>query len=126
MWRTDTYWLDVSVAATLLMLGQLFLGRFSEHQSRWRRLIKSAIGLALIVATSAIFGRAWSWVLIGAIVIAVLLVHGWWLPRHGVNGWTGEPRDRYYELLGLDSQGKPRSRELQRTERSRARGAGDP
>jgi len=33
-----------------------------------------------------------------------LAVHGWWVPRHGVNGWTDEPRGRYYERLGLDSQ----------------------
>ena len=37
-------------------------------------------------------------------------LHGWWLPRKGVNGWTAEPRDRYYELLGLDAAGKPRPR----------------
>lgn len=28
--------------------------------------------------------------------------------RHGVNGWTAEPRDRYYQLVGLDPSGKPR------------------
>ena len=32
----------------------------------------------------------------------------WWLPRRGVNGWTAEPRDRYYALLGLDANGKQR------------------
>jgi hypothetical protein len=32
--RTDTYWFDVAVAATLLMLGLLYFGRFSEHQAR--------------------------------------------------------------------------------------------
>jgi hypothetical protein len=26
----------------------------------------------------------------------------------GVNGWTAEPRDRYYALVGLDPTGKPR------------------
>jgi len=29
-----------------------------------------------------------------------LIVHGWWLPRNGINGWTGEPKARYYELRG--------------------------
>jgi hypothetical protein len=108
VWRTDTYWFDVAITATLLMLGQLYLGRFSEYQPRWRRLIKSVVGLALIVATSVYFGRSWSWVLIAAILIGVAVVHGWWLPHHGVNGWTAEPRARYYELLGLDADGKRR------------------
>ena len=28
-----------------------------------------------------------------------LYVHRYWLPRHGVNGWTGEPRERYLALV---------------------------
>ena len=108
MWRTDTYWFDVAMATTGLMLGHLAFGRFVEHQSRWRRLLKSIIGIAMIVGTSAWVGRGWTYVLIGAIAIAIYVVHGWWLPRNGVNGWTAEPRDRYYELIGLDPSGKPR------------------
>jgi hypothetical protein len=45
--------------------------------------------------------------LLVAIVVGVLVVHGWWLPRKGVNGWTAEPRDRYFALMGLDPHGKP-------------------
>lgn len=108
VWSTDTYWFDVATATTLLMLGHLYFGRFSEHQPRWRRLLKSVAGIVLIVGTAALFGRVWSWVLIAAIGIALVVVHGWWLPRHGVSGWTAEPRERYYELLGLDSRGRRR------------------
>ena len=110
MWRTDTYWFDVAVATTALMLGHLYFGRFEEHMPRWRRLGKSLLGVALVVGTTALAGRAWMWALVGAIAVGVLVVHGWWLPRHGINGWTGEPRERYYEFLGLDRSGKPRGR----------------
>lgn len=61
-------------------------------------------------APSAVFGRSWGWMLIGALGIALIVVHGWWLPRHGVKGWTAEPRARYYELLGRDAEGKRRER----------------
>ena len=44
-------------------------------------------------------GRAWAYVFLGAMFVAVAYVHGVWLPRHGINGWTGEPRDRYLELV---------------------------
>jgi hypothetical protein len=27
-------------------------------------------------------------------------VHIVWLPKHGINGWTGEPKDKYYALIG--------------------------
>lgn len=109
-WQTDTYWFDVATAAFLLMLGHLYFGRFEEHRPRWRRLAKSLLGVAIVVATTAYLGRTWTWVLIGAIGVGVLVVHGWWLPRNGVNGWTAERRARYYELLGLDAEGKPRER----------------
>jgi len=90
------------------MLGHLYFGRFVEHTPRWRRLIKSLVGVALVVGTTAFAGRAWTCALIGAIVVGIVIVHGWWLPKNGVNGWTAEPRDRYYELMGLDPSGKPR------------------
>ena len=110
MWRTDTYWFDVAMATSGLILGQLFLGHFGEHKPRWRRLLKSVLTVSLVVGTTAFAGRGWTFLLFGAIVIALVVVHGWWLPRHGVNGWTAEPRDRYYELIGLDPSGKPRDR----------------
>ena len=108
MWRTDNYWFDVAIATSLLMLGHLYFGRFEEHKPRWRRLLKSLLGVLLVVATTAFLGRTWTGILIGLMAVGVLMVHGWWLPRHGINGWTGEPRERYYEFLGLDPDGKPR------------------
>ena len=110
MWQTDTYWFDVAIATFGLMLGHLYFGRFEEHRPRWRRLLKSLLGILMVVATTAWAGREWTYALLCAIAVGVLVVHGWWLPRNGVNGWTAEPRDRYYELIGLDSSGKPRER----------------
>jgi hypothetical protein len=110
MWRTDTYWFDVAIATTVLMLGHLYFGRFEEHRPRWRRLLKSLLLVALLVGTTAWAGRPWMFVGLGMIGVGVLIIHAWWLPRHGVNGWTAEPRERYYALVGLDPAGKPRDR----------------
>ena len=110
MWRTDTYWFDVAIATSVLMLGHLYFGRFEEHRPRWRRLLKSLVLVAAMVGTTAWAGRAWMFVFLGVIAVGVLIIHAWWLPRQGVNGWTAEPRDRYYALVGLDPAGKPRER----------------
>ena len=107
MWRTDTYWFDVANVMTFLMLGQLYLGRFSEYQSRGRRLLKSAVGAALLVGLAVWAGRGWMYVLLGVMLGAIVVVHGFLLPKKGVNGWTMEPRERYYEIMGLDSFGRP-------------------
>jgi hypothetical protein len=31
--------------------------------------------------------------------IAVLYIHGWWLPEHRINGLTAEPYDTYLTLI---------------------------
>lgn len=108
MWQTNTYWFDVALATTGLMLGHLYFGRFSDYKPRWRLLLKSLLGIALVVGTTALAGRFWTYVLIGAVGLGIVTVHGWWLPKNGVNGLTAEPRDQYYELIGLDPSGKPR------------------
>lgn len=99
--QIDTRWFDVAVVATLLAFGNALFGRFSEHQSRGLRALRIVVGLALFVGVAATAGRPWMYALIAAIFGAIAVVHGWWLPRHGVNGWTAEPRERYYQLLGI-------------------------
>ena len=32
-------------------------------------------------------------------LVGAAYVHLRWLPQHGVNGWTGEPRDKYLALV---------------------------
>ena len=44
--------------------------------------------------------RPWSYVVIAIPLALVLVIHGWWLPRQGINGWTAEPKDRYYKFRG--------------------------
>ena len=108
MWSTDTYWFDVAISTSALMLGHLFFGPFEEHKPRWRRLGKSILGVVMVVAITAYAGRAWTYAFLGAIAVGIVVVHGWWLPKHGINGLTAEPREKYYELIGLDPSGKPK------------------
>jgi len=101
MWSTDTVWFDVALVATLLAFGNALLGRFAEHEPRWRRALKIVVGLVLFVGISSAAGRGGVYAAFGLTLAAILAVHAWWLPKHGVNGWTAEPRERYYELLGV-------------------------
>jgi hypothetical protein len=107
MWNTNTYWFDVALVSTLLAFGNMAFGRFEEHRPRWRRALKIVIGLLLFVGLSASAGRAWMYALMGVLFVAVAVVHAWWLPKHGVNGWTAEPRERYFALRGLGPDGRP-------------------
>lgn len=107
VWRTDTIWFDVATIAVIYAFGATLFGRFEEHKPRARRALKVTLTLVLLPGLAAVAGRTWLYALLGVLLVAVVIVHAWWLPKHGVNGWTAEPRERYYALLGLDSHGRP-------------------
>jgi hypothetical protein len=94
------YWFEAAVVFGLTCIGNIVLQAFAVHEAKWRRLAKMFLGTAVAVFVSATFGREWFFVLLGIFLVAVLAVHGWWLPRHGVNGLTAEPRERYFALRG--------------------------
>lgn len=100
MWSLNTYWFDVALIMSIFAVGNILFGHFEQHRPKWRRLLKVVVFLCLFVGISAAFGRGWSLMLLGILFAAILVIHAWWLPKHGVNGWTAEPRDRYYELIG--------------------------
>ena len=106
MWSTDTLWFDAAVVLGIFAVGNILFGHFEAHKPKWRRALKVPIVIALFVAVDAAAGRAWMWALLGVSGVAVAVIHGWWLPKHGVNGWTAEPRDRYLALLGVGPDGR--------------------
>ena len=106
MWRTDTLWFDAAVVLGIFAVGSICFGHFEEHRPKWRRLLKVVVVLAIVLALSATAGRVWAYAFLGLPLIGAAVVHLWWLPKNGVNGWTGEPKDRFYELV----KHKPRQR----------------
>src|ERR1051325_6156241 len=91
---------DVTMMAVLLLVGNIAFHHFEPHMPLWRRLLKSFVAIAVTAIISYYFGRAGILILVGIIALTLIFVHGIWLPRHGVNGWTGEPREKYYALRG--------------------------
>ncbi len=93
-------WFEVAIVALLLLVGQIFFARFEPHLPRWRMLLRHAFGVVLFVSISYFFGSFWFYISIAATLVYVLIIHAWWLPKNGINGWTGEPKEKYYELRG--------------------------
>ena len=101
MWNTDTPWFDVTLVMTIFAVGNIFFGHFEEHKPKWKRALKVVVFTIAVAALSS-FGLRWvAWGVIGAMALVGVYVHGYWLPSHGVNGLTGEPREKYYELLKI-------------------------
>lgn len=99
-WSTESLWLEVSVVSTLTAIGSIALGHFEAGKPRWKRVLKFLFSLVVFVGVSATAGRAWSFALMGVLLGAVVYIHAVWLPGKGINGWTAEPREKYYKLRG--------------------------
>lgn len=97
---TDTLWFEVALMGTLFALGHIFFGHFEERTPRWRKVAKLFFFIGVAVLISATLGRVWFFIIFGVLTLVPIYIHVWWLPKHGVNGWTGEPKERYYELRG--------------------------
>jgi hypothetical protein len=93
-------WLEVAVIASIFAVGNILFGHFEEGTPKWRRVTKFFLFVSLSVLISAAAGRFWFFVFLTLVFVCVGIIHIWWLPRRGINGWTGEPKEKYYELRG--------------------------
>lgn len=94
-------WMEVAVVAIIFAVGNILFGHWEAETPKWRRLLKFLLILGLTLGLSAALGRRWAFFFLGALALVAVIIHGWWLPwRHGINGWTGEPKEKYYALRG--------------------------
>jgi hypothetical protein len=101
MWSTQTAWFDIVVVMSIFAVGNILFGHFEEHRPKARRLLKVGLVLGLAVIMAHVGLRWVTYALLGVLGLAAAYIHGWWLPSHGINGWSGEPKEKYYELLGV-------------------------
>ena len=100
MWNTESLWVEVAAISLLYALGHIFMGHFEERASKTKKVIKLIVSLALIIFLSVQFGRAVAFSVFGLMFLPIIYVHAIWLPKKGINGWTGEPKSRYYDFRG--------------------------
>ncbi|MDB4539262.1 hypothetical protein N9231_02510 [Saprospiraceae bacterium] len=102
MWATDTLWFEIAVVSIIFTIGNIAFGHFEEHTPKYRRIGKYILTTIVIVFLSNYFNRTTAMVILGLLFIPVIYIHAIDLPKKGINGWTGEPKDKYYELRGWD------------------------
>jgi hypothetical protein len=99
MWQTDFLWLEVAVVMSIFAVGNILFGHFEEHKPKWQRLLKVFLVTLLFLGLSVVLGRVWAFGFLALMLSGAAVIHVWWLPKHGINGWTGEPKEKYYELI---------------------------
>jgi hypothetical protein len=102
MWSINSLWFEVSIVSTIFAIGPILFGHFEERTPRLRKFIKFVCFLVLVLCLSVYLGRTVALSFLGLMFVLMFYVHGIILPRKGINGWTGEPKERYYEFRKWD------------------------
>jgi hypothetical protein len=102
MWNTDTLWFETAIVSMVFPLGHIAFGHFEERSPRSRKLLKYIVTMAIILGISVFAGRVYALSLFAVSFVPVFYIHFILLPKKGINGWTGEPKDRYYDFRGWD------------------------
>lgn len=96
----DTLWFDVALVLFVFAVGGIFFGHFEERTPKRKRVAKVLFFSALAAGLSSLFGHGAVFALLGVVTVYAVIIHAWYLPKHGINGLTGEPREKYYALRG--------------------------
>lgn len=103
MWTTESLWFEVSVVSIIYALGNIVMGHFEEQTPKIRRVGKYLLTIILVCGISVFLGRTVAMVLLSCFIFPLLYVHAYYLPRKkGINGWTGEPKSKYYDFRKWD------------------------
>ena len=99
MWTTDSLWFEIAIVSIIFAIGNMVMGQFEEQTPKIRRVGKYLLIMLIVCVISVYFGRFVAMTFIGAFIIPLLYIHGYYLPKKkGINGWTGEPKSKYYEF----------------------------
>jgi ABC-type multidrug transport system permease subunit len=102
MWHTDSLWFEIAIVSIIFAAGNILFGLFEERTPRARKLIKYLVTTGIVLLISIYAGRSVAMILLALFFIPVIYIHGFYLPRKGINGWTGEPKSKYYEFRKWD------------------------
>ena len=85
------------------LFGHIYFGHFEERSPKWRKVVKYIVTMIIFISISVYISRTVAFIVLGLATLPVFYIHGVVLPRKGINGWTGEPKKRYYEFRGWDT-----------------------
>jgi hypothetical protein len=99
MWTTNSLWFEIAIVSIIYAIGNMVMGHFEEQTPKIRRVGKYLLTILFVCGMSVLLGRAVSMIVLGSLLLPIIYVHGYYLPKKkGINGWTGEPKSKYYEF----------------------------
>jgi hypothetical protein len=95
-------WFEIAVMSLLFAVGHIFFGHWEIMTPKWKKLLKLVLFIGLTILITYLAGRTGFFIFLGIMFAIIIFIHAMWLPHHGINGWTGEPKEKYYKLRGWD------------------------
>lgn len=97
-------YMELFIAAALMAIGTITFKRFEERTPPLRGIMKFVSILATTALVTYFFGSMWGilWV-IGWFAVGMIF-HFWWTLSHGIHPFTAEPREKYYQLRGWQTE----------------------
>lgn len=99
-------WIDLVVIVVGWVVGNTLFYRFENHLSWSRRAVKFVITVAVFAVAGWLGGPGVFYGLLAVMTAGQVYLHAIYFPRHGINGFTAEPRDRYLALIAKMKQRK--------------------
>ena len=71
----------------------IVFNNFEKHLPFKRRIAKLLVVVGVLAVLGILFGRYVFWGIITLMTLGQIYLHGWYFPKHGINGLTAEPYD---------------------------------
>ena len=93
-------WFEIAIMSLIFAVGNIFFGHWEIMTPKWKRFLKLVLFIGLTMLITYFFDRTGFFIFVGIMLLLVVFVHAIVLPSKGINGWTGEPKEKYYEFRG--------------------------
>lgn len=92
--------MEILIVLTIASLAYFVIfNNFEKHLPIARRVIKLFVVVSILAVIGILFSRYAFWGMIALMTIGQVYLHGWYFPKHGINGLTAEPHDKYLEVI---------------------------
>ena len=89
---------EVLIVITGWAFGNVLFNAYERHVPPMRRLLKLLV-LIGFVCLLHVLGESWLvFSVLALMALGMILLHGWWFPKHGIHWRTAEPYDEYLKL----------------------------
>ena len=91
---------EILIVLTIASLAYFVVfNNFEKHLPIERRVIKLLVVIGILAVIGIFLSRYAFWGVIGLMTIGQAYLHGWYFPKHGINGLTAEPHEKYLEVI---------------------------